>query len=137
MCWELPDSLSKLAAWLIGEQGFVSTTVVVSKSFGNTSMVFESSRLNFRFVRDRGIWGIDVAANKAPSEYHDMPLLMALLAGAELARDITIDDEASFVQANWQEIERCFSKSEWNKTLATLKQLGIERAKRLFPGLYP
>src|SRR5215510_2573689 len=123
--------------FLISERGYALVHEVVSASFDNGSLIYESPRLHITVVRDRGQISAVVRARGDHRDY-DQDILRLLLANAvqyanpEDHSRFSAAGEAAFLQKHLSDIEVLFAPTRLEDTCRIGNALMSQRADVLF-----
>ena len=87
--------------------------------------------MSIRFVRDRGDEFLEVGCG---TEWFSPDLVrLVLLGGHPQDARTDLQTDASFLQQHFAEIEPLFSAERRNETLRRLSEMGIRKARCMFP----
>ena len=137
MTAEWPEMVLNLEDFLKGLRMECMEKTVDSEHFGNRLMDYASSTLIVRVVLDRGRWSIELGEVNRPATWYDMGLLKALLSNnAPSLSSLSLEDQVSFLKANWPSVAVLFEPNRREDTFTALVRLGDERARKLLPGLF-
>ena len=107
-----------------------------SDSFGGEGLLtFRCNDFELRIVKDRGDLFLDFRSpkfDKRHDDWHSFDVVRQLITGQVQDRSILGADCVIFVRENFDSIRELFSRKNAGKTVAALKKLEKERAKRLF-----
>ncbi len=107
----------------------------VSDAFGGDSfLVLASETMQIRFVRDRGQLFLDYrsAQQEGNESWYSIDVVRQLMTGKNECHSLMNEENAHFLKANLDEIERLFSEANLKETLRRLKKLEKEISKNLF-----
>jgi hypothetical protein len=117
-------------------RGFVMVEApVVSKAFGDELVIFDSTSLRARMVRDRGDVFIDVASQNQPDRWWDLDLVGQVLrlkdpAGAAETQPARVQRLGRILREEFGALERAFSEEHVSETADALDQAAEVRARR-------
>ena len=114
--------------------GFVLLEVRYSNSFGNRLISLTDNRIAIRFVRDRGVWNVELAVGRCPTtkDWLYIPTWARLVGWDEMQADglLDVEDQIAFVRENLDLIHAAVSKDRLPETLDVLSRLEAARGKR-------
>jgi len=99
----LVKSIQERLPWLFSECGFrIVDHSFYPESFGNCIVTLESESLRLRFVRDRGIGQVELAARSDPEKTYDLGFFLLTIQGER--PDIGFEGTAFLLKENWSGI---------------------------------
>ena len=105
------------------------------QTFGNKLLQYGNDALAVRVVLDRNDWSVSVAeVVTKPKNWYDAALLRDLFMGPG-GDAFSLAAQIEFIRTNWSGIVERFSPEHREESHTKLAQVGLERARRLFPGL--
>jgi hypothetical protein len=109
-----------------------------SASFGDSLVTLESGELRLRVTRDRGQVLVYFGSTVEPETWFDSQLVAETLGLGSSGGFVDSDIDQSvvalslFLQTFGRELKQLFGSSEFPRTRARLRDLGMARADRLF-----
>ncbi|MGR3344068.1 MAG: hypothetical protein ACU0DI_12730 [Paracoccaceae bacterium] len=121
-------------SFLYKEFGFIFVDSMNSNSFGDGYLTLRSDRFELRFVSDRSQLFLDFRSLKCDkrNNWHSIDIVRQLITGRVHDSAILNDQSPIFLKENYNVIRELFSPQKAGDTVAKLKKLESERAKRLF-----
>ena len=135
MSERLYSSISPFFQPFLQDRGFHKTDELYDpRNFGNELLVFESTGLRIRFVRDRGEVFVDVGPVFEEKWYFLDDVLELLEGRAKLpvTAPADLDDLSKRFEADFSQIESLFIGSNYADTKNKLESLRQIRAKEMF-----
>ena len=128
---KLPTNVETLFASLLAEHRFRICEPERSGSFDQMCQRAESDNLSVRFVRDRGEEFLEIGHG---GEWYSTDLVQfTLLGGEPTGKPSDIQEDASFVNAHFNEIEALFNPQNLTNTLQRLHDIRAKKIRIMFP----
>lgn len=108
------------------------------QSFGNAEAVFELGHVRLRFIRDRGQDFVDFGSSSTPGHYYLFDDVSVMMGWESLNDIINVDEPIglskalSFIQNDFDRLNKAFSANEIMSTDAKLKSAERQRTKAMF-----
>jgi hypothetical protein len=120
-------------------RGFVMVEApVVSKEFGDELLIFDSTSLRVRVVRERDRVSVDIASQYRADQWWDFDLVEEVLRLKDAT--LTMERQTSQIQRlgrvlreQYGAIERAFAEKHLSETVEALDRAGELRARRFLP----
>ncbi len=107
----------------------------VSDSFGNAFLTLTSETISIRFIRERGQLVLDFQSNLLKKNYaswYSFEIVRQFITNEKEYYSIMNEDNAKFLENNFEKIKDIFSVSKVAETVKEFKKLEKKRAKKLF-----
>ena len=108
------------------------------QSFGNAEAIFELGHVRLRFIRDRGQDFVDLGSSSTPGHYYLFDDVSVVMGWENLNNIINVDKPIglskalSFIQNDFDRLNKAFSPNEIRFTNAKLKSAEHQRTKAMF-----
>src|SRR5687767_10986003 len=107
-----------------------------SKNFGDYYKTFSNGIVQFRFSSSKSSESIDITSLEFNDKWYDLALLKALIYMEEDLNVITTREDYSNILLNeFDRLAQLFDSKNVKSTKLKLDDLGIKRAKQMFPGI--
>lgn len=128
--------MHRLFSFLFQEYDFRLGETQTFESFGDSESEAESDDFRIRFVVDRGQPFVYITGTCGTQEWFDLGIVKSLVLGADLVQPWSVADLSAFVRADYEAIRRLFARDTIERTAARLRDLKMERARKMFPGAF-
>lgn len=138
MSRSLSEEISLFHSHFLDDLGFRKVEEMYDvESFGDSTVILESDKLQVRFIRDRGQVFADISSSLDPTSWWDLALV-AELTGTTIESEKSTQSSCSLVQLvsfitrNYQTIVRLFTEDDFLRTRQELERLEKQRMGRMF-----
>lgn len=125
-------AVKKIFSYLFENYGFRLIEKAESESFGNSYAVIESDDFRLQFIIDRGQSFVEISPYSEPREWFDLNIMRAYILGTDSLQIESPEELSEFLKCNYKKIKDLFSSDNILTTVAQLKQLEKDRARRMF-----
>lgn len=119
---------------LLDQHKFTLVEQEDSGVLGRWFAVAASKDMRLRFVGDRGDILVDVSSAESRNQWLDLSLVASLITGRDLAQSASPAELGRFLHDNYALVSRLLSRDVFSRTAEQIRELGEQRATKLFPG---
>ncbi len=128
---ELIKMIAEYFSFLYLRDGFKFRDSLYSKSFDNAFIILESNEFKFKFIREKGLFTLDILNKNYPHEWYDGSIIKLMISGIKSEDDLINEKMAIFYRDNMDSLRDYFSVKNIEQTKLTLKKLENIRSKDL------
>lgn len=123
------ECLKKLINFL-HKKGLYENHCSDKQFFGNEIYLFETDNMLIRVMSDRGIWSIEVSSKIGRyNEFHEFSYIISYFEGSPPHARVSIDEEADYFVANYNNISTLFNRKNHKSTIEMLQSKRLEYLK--------
>lgn len=131
---QLDEAISKYFDSLIANYNF---SLIKQEAFGLGALKdYENENLYMRIVNDKGIISLEVGPKSNTEQARDIALYKELKEPPKQGCwNLSLQEQAEYLEDNWEWFLNALNEEHQKETLIKLNECGIQRARKILPGL--